>query len=130
MKDQLELLEKSYWDAMETHNLERIMKLTYFPCIIAGKNGVKQINEDTFIDMFQAAESMPMQVLSISQVSSEVIGSTGVIAYLIEAVHHMDGKKILTKAACSSTWVLIADEWKCLLHTDADLQSDKVQEIS
>ncbi len=130
MKEELLSLEKSYWEAMETHNLSIIKELTYFPCIIAGKNGVKQINEDTFIDMFQASESMQIKVLSIDQVSSDQMGNAGVIAYLITAEHHMDGQQNITTCACSSTWILIEGKWKCILHTESDISSDQVQEIT
>ena len=70
---------------MENHDYETVKNLTHFPCIIAGKNGVRSVDESNFKKMFESGEGDKIKVLNISDVETQLIGETGaVIAYLIE----------------------------------------------
>ena len=44
MEDQIIELERKYWDGMANLDYETVKNLTYFPCIVASKDGVNQID--------------------------------------------------------------------------------------
>ncbi|MDR6782009.1 ketosteroid isomerase-like protein [Pedobacter africanus] len=123
MKNQILDLEKKYWKAMETHDFDTVKSLTRFPCIVAGKNGVRSVDEDSFKKMFDSAEGNQLKVLNISETESEIIGEdSAVIAYLIELAYSADGQKSSEKCACTSTWVKEQDSWVCAMHTESELK--------
>ena len=64
METQIIELEKKYWQGMENHDYETVKQLTYFPCIIAGKNGVQSVDEAKFKKMFESGEGDKIKVLS------------------------------------------------------------------
>ena len=123
MKTQILELEKKYWKAMESHDFQTVKELTHFPCIVAGKDGVKSVDETSFQMMFESGKNNQIKILDISGVQSQTIAeSTAIIAYLIELEYHMDGKKSALKCACTSTWVKQNDTWTCVMHTESDLK--------
>ena len=120
METQIIELEKKYWHGMENHEYETVKKLTRFPCIIAGKNGVQSVDEDNFKKMFESGDGNKIKVLNFSNVEAQLIGESGaVIAYLIELVD--DKQKTPMKCACTSTWVKENNNWVCVLHTESEL---------
>ncbi len=120
METQIIELEKKYWQGMENHEYETVKKLTRFPCIIAGKNGVQSVDENNFKKMFESGDGNKIKVLNFSNVEAQLIGESGaVIAYLIELVD--DTQKTPMKCACTSTWVKENNNWVCVLHTESEL---------
>ncbi|MES2628308.1 MAG: nuclear transport factor 2 family protein [Bacteroidota bacterium] len=120
MEAQILELERKYWNGMENHDYEVVKNLTYFPCIVAGKNGVQRVEEPAFKKMFESGADNKMKVKSITGVESLVIGDTATIAYLLE-VEMPEQKKEAMKCVCTSTWVKKNGEWTCALHTECDL---------
>ena len=122
MEMQIIELEKKYWQGMENHDYETVKNLTHFPCIIAGKNGVRSVDESNFKKMFESGEGDKIKVLNISDVETQLIGETGaVIAYLIELGIADDKQKAPVKCACTSTWNKENNNWVCVLHTEVEL---------
>ena len=122
MKTQILDLEKKYWQAMEDHDFETVKKLTRFPCIVAGKNGVQSVDEDTFKNMFESGANAKIKVLNISNVETQQVSKkSAVIAYLIEMGTAYNEERPSMKCACTSTWTKEDDEWVCALHTEAEL---------
>jgi hypothetical protein len=115
-------LEKKYWQGMENHDYETVKSLTRFPCIVAGKNGVRNVDQASFKKMFESGEGDKIKVLNFSNIETQSIGENGaVIAYLIE-LGIVDGtQKEPTKCACTSTWIKENDKWVCALHTESEL---------
>ncbi len=119
METQILELEKKYWQGMESHDYETVKNLTRFPCIVAGKKGVLNVDEATFKKMFDSGANAKIKVNGISNVETQHIDENGaVIAYLIEL--GMDGKEPM-KCACTSTWVKENNNWICALHTESEL---------
>ena len=54
-------LEKKYWKGMETGDLASVKSLTRFPCIVAGKNGVRSVDEATFEKMFKSGRDKKLK---------------------------------------------------------------------
>ncbi|PXY43583.1 nuclear transport factor 2 family protein [Flavobacterium hydrophilum] len=122
METQIIELEKKYWQGMENHNYEVVKELTRFPCIIAGKHGVQNVDEASFKKMFESGEGAKIKVINISGTETQMIGeNAAVIAYLIELGIAGDEQKPPMKCACTSTWVKENENWVCVLHTEVEL---------
>lgn len=123
MKTKILELEKKYWKGMEDHDFEAVRRLTRFPCIVAGKEGVRSVDEVSFRKMFDSGQNVPMKVLEISGVETQAIGeNAAVIAYIIGFEHTIEGEKSSGICACSSSWVRENGEWLCAMHTESDLK--------
>lgn len=115
-------LEKKYWHAMEEHDFETVKKLTRFPCIVAGKNGVKSVDEDTFKNMFESGANAKIKVLNISNVETQPVSKkSAVIAYQIELGTAYNDQNSSMKCACTSTWTREDDKWVCAMHSESEL---------
>ena len=122
MEMQIIELEKKYWQEMENHDYETVKNLTHFPCIIAGKNGVRNVNEANFKKMFESGEGDKIKVLNISDVETQLLAeNTAVTAYQIELEMADDKEKGAMKCVCTSTWIKENNNWVCALHTETEL---------
>jgi ketosteroid isomerase-like protein len=122
METQILELEKKYWQAMEDHDFDTVKKLTRFPCIVAGKNGVQSVDEAAFKNMFDSGSNAKIKVLNISNVQSQSVSKkSAVIAYQIEIGTAYDVQGPSMKCACTSTWTKDDEEWVCALHTETEL---------
>jgi ketosteroid isomerase-like protein len=123
MENQILELEKKYWKAMETHDFDTVRNLTRFPCIVAGKDGIRSVDEPSFKKMFDSGAGNQLKVVDISDAESEIIAEdTAVLAYLVELEYSMEGQKSSEKCACTSTWVKENKNWVCAMHTESDLR--------
>jgi len=126
METQIIELEKKYWQGMENHDYETVKRLTHFPCIIAGKTGVRSVDEATFKKMFESGDGDKIKVLNISNVEAQTLDeNTAVIAYIIELGIADDQQKAPMKCACTSTWIKENNNWVCALHTEAELSQQE-----
>lgn len=122
METEIIELEKEYWQAMEDRDFGTIKRLTRFPCLVAGKNGIRQVDETTFKTMFDSSEGVKLKVLEIKSEESQVIqGQTAVVAYLIKMEYVATGEKTSFNCACTSTWIKENEEWICAMHTETEL---------
>ena len=122
MDTQIIELEKKYWHGMENHDYQTVKNLTRFPCVIAGKTGVRSVDEATFKTMFESGDGAKIQVVNISNVEAQSLGeNSAVIAYIIELGITDDKQKPPMKCACTSTWIKENNNWVCVLHTEAEL---------
>lgn len=126
MENQILELEKRYWTAMENRDFNTVKSLTRFPCIVAGKEGVRRVDEASFKKMFDSGEGSQLKVLDISDFEDEIIGeNSAVIAYLIELEYGANDHKSSGKCACTSTWVKENNNWVCAMHTESELNNFK-----
>lgn len=125
METQILELEKRYWHAMENHDYDIVKSLTRFPCIVAGKNGVRSVDEASFKAMFDSGAGAKLKVISISGVETQLIDGNGaVIAYLVDIGVKGDEQKLPVKYACASTWIKENDNWVCALHTESEFAQE------
>lgn len=107
---------------MENHDYDTVKSLTRFPCIVAGKNGIRSVDEASFKAMFDSGAGANLKVVNISGVEAQLIGGNGaIIAYLIEIGEKNDEQKPPVKCACASTWIKENGSWVCALHTESEL---------
>ncbi len=116
-------LEKKYWSAMESHDYNTVKSLTHFPCIVAGQDGVRSVDEASFKKMFDSGEGKPLKVVNISSEEIQIMNDHANIAYLIELEYKADGKQSTVKCACASTWMKENNNWVCCLHTESQLKN-------
>lgn len=122
MEKEILELEKKYWQAMEDHDFETVKKLTRFPCIVAGKTGVKSVDEVSFKNMFESGANAKIKVLNFSNIESQTVSKkSAVIAYQIELGTAYNEQNSSMKCACTSTWTKEDDEWVCAMHTESEL---------
>jgi ketosteroid isomerase-like protein len=125
MESQIIELEKMYWQGMENHDYETVKGLTRFPCIVAGKEGVQSIDEETFKKMFESTNGDQIKVLNFSGIETQLIGeNAAVTAYQIELAVADDNQKGPMKCACTSTWAKENEKWVCVLHTESELSAE------
>ena len=123
MQNEILELEKTYWNAIENQDFDVIKKLTHFPCIVAGRKGVQALEETVFKQMMDAGNKHQLKVVKILQENIEIINeTTAAIGYLIEIKNKGENEKTTQKYACTSAWVKENGEWKCVLHTESDLE--------
>lgn len=113
-------LEKRYWDAMQAHDLDAAVNLTYFPCIVSSEHGAQSVDRDQFEKMFASHEgSFSSWKIDESKAQVRQIGpDTAVIAYPVHASVVKDGKTQEIDAIDTSTWVKRNDKWVCAMHTE------------
>ena len=121
METQITELEKEYWQAMQNHDFDTIKRLTRFPCLVAGKNGIRQVDEASFKAMFDSSENTQLKVIEISSPEVQVIHEQiGLIAYPITVEYLVGGEKTIFNCVCTSTWVKEDDHWICAMHTETE----------
>lgn len=124
MRNEIIILEKKYWDAMANHDFETVKELTFFPCITAGSEGVKSIDEDTFAKLFEQAKNSVIKVLDISNEQVTIVSEDWVVlGYNISLAFTVDGQTKRSYFVCSSAWARINGKWKCPLHSETELSS-------
>lgn len=121
MDTQIIELEKKYWQGMEDHHYETVKNLTHFPCIVAGKDGVRSVDEATFKKMFESGDGNKIKVVDISNFETQIIGDSAITAYVIELTGMNKESDSPTKCACTSTWIKENNEWLCALHSETEL---------
>lgn len=122
MKNEILTIERKYWEAMANHDFETVKELTFFPCIVASNQGVRNMDEDSFAQNFAQAKDMQMNIIDISQEEVSVISDDYVVlGYVIELEHTMDGQMKRSKCACTSAWARVNGSWKCPLHSETEL---------
>lgn len=121
MEDQILELEKKYWQGMASLDYDTVRDLTYFPCTVVSKYGVKYLDEPTYKKNFDMGEGMKMEIKGISEAVVQMFSkSFATIGYLIDVEFESQGQFRKAKCACSSAWIQENGKWKCSLHSEAD----------
>jgi hypothetical protein len=112
-------LENRYWDAIKSRNIEEAMRLTDFPCLVAGASGVGLIDKETFRKMMSGASytlhDFEIKDAKVNSPSDDI----ALVAYKVHEELTVDGKKVSMDAADTSVWVRRGGEWRCALHTES-----------
>jgi hypothetical protein len=112
-------LEKKYWDAMITKDVDTAVRMSDDPVYIAGAQGVSQVTNEQYRKLMTDGKwelhSYSMDKILARLISPEV----AIIAYTVTEKLTVDGKPLTLTANDSSTWVRRNGEWKCSLHTEA-----------
>jgi hypothetical protein len=112
-------LENRYWEFIKARDVEGAMRLTDFPCLVAGASGVGLIDKETFRKMMSGANytlhDFEIKDAKVSLPNDDVV----LVAYKVHEDLTVDGKKVSMDAADTSVWVRRGGEWRCALHTES-----------
>lgn len=137
-KELLEL-ERQFWQAMKDRDVEAAVKLTEFPCIVAGATGTMRVEQAGFEKMMSDTSYRIRNVeldpgANVRMLTEDV----GIVAYKVKEQVTVDGKQLTVEATDASTWVRRDGTWRCALHTESiqgdpwgrDRQSPRAQPTS
>jgi len=113
-------LERQYWQAMQDRNVEEAVKLTEFPCIVAGASGTMRVERPAFEQMMLDASYRIHSVDLDPKVEVRMLtDDVAVLAYKLTEEVSVGGKRLTIEAADASTWVRRNGTWRCALHTES-----------
>ena len=120
IEDELLALENRYWQAQKDKDGAAAAELTDEACLIAGAQGVVQIDRSTLLKMMEDA-SWRIDDYSIGdEVQVRVLGAdTAILAYKVHEELTVDGEPVTIDAADTSAWVRRDGRWLCALHTES-----------
>jgi hypothetical protein len=114
-------LENKYWTAMVKNDLNTALRLTDFPCVIAGCEGARLVDEKNFKEIFSSMEN-PIQSFEIQNPEARMLSpDTAIIAYTIQ----LQNESKEHKAVDASTWIRRSGEWRCAMHTEAEAKPNR-----
>ena len=112
-------LENRYWETIKKRDVEAAIRLTEFPCLVAGASGVGRIDKETFTKMMSGAKwtlhDFEIKDAEVSMPNDDV----ALVAYKVHEDLTVDGKKIGMDASDTSVWVRRRGEWLCAMHTES-----------
>lgn len=112
-------LENRYWQAIKDQDVEAAMRLTDFPCLVAGATGVGLIDKETFRKMMSGA-SWTLHEFEIKDSKVRLANDdVALVAYKVHEDLTVDGGKASLDAADTSVWVRRGGQWRCALHTES-----------
>ncbi|HEV8118692.1 MAG TPA: nuclear transport factor 2 family protein [Thermoanaerobaculia bacterium] len=112
-------LENQYWDAMRRKDVEGAVRLTDFPCMVAGAPGAASVDEQSYRKMMTGAK-WTLHDFKITDSRVKIVNDD--VALIVYKVHQdltVDGGKVSMDASDSSVWIRRGGEWRCSLHTES-----------
>lgn len=120
IEQELLALETRYWQAQKDKDGAAAAELTDEGCLIAGAQGVLQIDRKALVGMMEDA-SWSIDDYSIGdEVRVRLLDAdTAILAYRVHEELTVDGEPVTIDAADTSAWVRRDDRWLCALHTES-----------
>jgi uncharacterized protein (TIGR02246 family) len=120
IEQELLALEKRYWQAMKDKDGAAAAELTDEACLIAGAQGVVEVDRRTLVGMMEDA-SWTMQEFSIGDDVHvrRLDADTAILGYKVHEDLIVDGEPVSIDAADTSAWVRRDGRWLCALHTES-----------
>jgi ketosteroid isomerase-like protein len=120
IETQLLELERQYWQAMQDRDVEAAVRLTDFPCIVAGPNGIMEVDKQAFVGMMKDASYRLKKVELDPDAKVRLItDNVAVVAYKVHEEAMVDGESVTLDCADSSTWIKRNGKWLCAHHSEA-----------
>lgn len=120
VEQELLAAERRYWQAMKENDVETTLRLTDFPCIITGPQGIGEVDEQMLATMMRS----PSYSLDDFKVSDDVKvrmlrDDVAILAYRVHEEMTVDGASVGLDLVDSSTWVRRDGGWRCASHSEA-----------
>ena len=120
IEKQLLELERQYWQAMQDRNVEAAVKLTEFPCIVAGASGTMRVERPAFEKMMNDSKYRIRKVELDPDAEVRLLtDDVAVVAYKMTEEVIVGGEKVKLESTDASTWVRRNGTWRCALHTES-----------
>ena len=127
-------LERKFWQAMKDQDLETARRLTEFPCLVAGPQGVGSIDEKTFEAMMKQSPKLESFRLKDGAKMRRISDDVALLAYEVHEELTVDGRPVSIDAADCSTWVRRDGRWACAQHSETiegdPFGRDRYQEVT
>jgi hypothetical protein len=115
-------LETAYWQALKDGDTAALSRLTDFPCLVLGAQGVMSVDEAHLsaiiesaswsIDAFAIADDFEVRLLT---------DDIALVAYKVHEELTVEGEPVAVDAADASVWVRRQGHWRCAMHTESHL---------
>ena len=120
-------LEKRFWQSMVDGDTDTALDMLAEPSMLVSSYGTMKVDHAAYRRM---AESGDMQVKSFEMSDVDVLfptADTAVATYRVRQVIQQrgDSKATTQEMADSSTWVRGEEGWRCVMHTETELQPRK-----
>ena len=113
-------LEKRFWQALKDRDVDTCVRLTDYPCIVTGAQGIGAIDQKTFAAMMKAAPyTLDRFEIKDGAEVRLVRDDVAIVAYQVHEELTVEGKPVKFDAADSSTWVRRDGRWVCVSHTES-----------
>jgi len=120
MENELLTLEREYWQAIKDKDTETLSRLTDYPCIVAGAQGVARLDEKTYGAMLEEpAWDMKSFELDRDAQVRLISDDVAIVAYKVREELTVEGKPLSLEAADTSVWVRREGRWRCAAHTES-----------
>lgn len=114
-------LERQYWRALQSRDSATLERLTDFPCIVTGPQGVANIDRPTFAKMLKDSR-YTINNFKLSDFQLRFLhDDVAVVAYKVQQDLTVDGKPVRMDAADLSTWIRRDGQWVCGAHAEGIL---------
>ena len=118
-EQQLIDLERKYWDAMVTKDVDTAVRMSDDPCYVTGAQGVSAVTNEQYRKLMTDGK-WKLHEYNMDKIQARLISpDVAIIAYTVTEKLTVDGKPLTLTANDSSTWVRKNGEWKCSMHTEA-----------
>lgn len=112
-------LEKRYWQALKDQDVDAAVRLTDFPAVVTGAQGVGSIDQKTFAAMMKE-QPYTLRRFEIKDEQVRLLrDDVAIVAYKIHEELTVDGKPVTLDAADASVWVRRDGRWLCAMHTES-----------
>jgi hypothetical protein len=120
IKAELLKCERDYWQSIKDQNPEAARRLTDFPCIIAGAQGVATMDEKTFGAMMNGGPSQLRDFKLADDAQVRLLtDEVAIVAYKVHEDLTVEGQPLTLEAADASVWIKRGGQWQCALHTES-----------
>ena len=119
VENELLSLERQYWQAIKDKDAETVRRLTDYPCIVAGAQGVAQLDESTYKAMLSGPWDLKTFDLDRDAQVRQLSDDVAIIAYKVREELTVDDKPVSLEAADTSVWVRRNGSWRCAAHTES-----------
>ena len=118
-EQQLIDLEKKYWDAMITKDVDTAVRMSDDPCYIAGAQGVSAISNEQYRKLMTDGK-WQLHEYTMDRIQARLVApDVAIIAYTVTEKLTVEGKPLTMTANDTSTWTRKNGEWKCSMHTES-----------
>ncbi len=108
-------LEKKYWEAMKSDDVETAVSLTKFPCLVAGPMGAQRVSESQYRKMMGDADGRKFEGIELENPEVDMLNDdAAMISYSVK----QNGMNMLDV----STWVRENGKWMCVFHSENQIQ--------
>jgi hypothetical protein len=120
-EQEIERLEKRFWQALKDHDVDESVRLTEFPLLLTGAQGASRIEKEHFVKAATDA-TWDIQEFDLSRMNVRVVNDDlALVAYHVHEDLTVDGETVSFDAADASVWIRRGGEWRCAMHTESVL---------